>query len=543
MPALPSPESSDTIPLPPRRARVAAETDVLIVGGGPAGIGAALGAAMSGVKVVLAERYGFLGGSATAALVTIFMSYYTRRPRAEQPGSTTLLPTDHGGGEPVIEGVLKTLVNRMVERGGAIPPSPETGFVVPFDPEVLKLVTLELLDEAGVQFLLHSLATGVIGEGKLEGVVFETKSGPLAIKAKTVVDCTGDGDIAEKAGAPFQIGRAVDGSVQPMTLMFTMGEFNKNEFEGYVRRHPDQWHGVHGLRDLVQDATEAEDLELEREDVLFFATPHRREVSVNSTRVIKVLGTNVWDLTYAESEGRRQMGQIAAFLRRYVPGFEKAHIAQSGSTIGVRETRRIMGEYQLTIDDILTARKFDDVIARGSYPIDIHNPDGAGTTLKQLPPGEAYDIPLRCLIPRGTENLLVAGRCISGTHEAHSSYRVMPIAIATGQAAGVCAAIAARAGRAVRDIPTWVVQDELILQGANLGAGLESDAVVGDVMIHEEINEKPQVRTGEENALESGGKEICLVGSEKEIYPLDGDIRKVEADDILVEPDVDADKW
>lgn len=531
MPALPSPESSDTIPLPPRRARVAAEADVLIVGGGPAGIGAALGAAMSGAKVVLAERYGFLGGSATAALVTIFMSFYTRQPQPEQPGATTLLPTDHGQGEPVIEGVLKTLVNRMVERGGAIPPSPETGYVVPFDPEVLKLVTLELLDEAGVQFLFHSLATDIIGESnKVEGVVFETKSGPVAIKAKTVVDCTGDGDVAEKAGAPFQIGRTVDGSVQPMTLMFTMGEFNKKAFEGYVRRHPDQWHGVHGLWDLVQEATEAEELDLAREDVLFFATPHQHAVSVNSTRVIRVQGTSVWDLTYAESEGRRQMGQLAAFLRRYVPGFEKAHIAQSGSSIGVRETRRIVGEYQLTLDDILTARKFDDAIARGSYPIDIHNPDGAGTTLKHLPPGEAYDIPLRCLIPRKTENLLVAGRCISGTHEAHSSYRVMPIAIATGQAAGVCAALAARAGRAVRDIPAWVVQDELLLQGANLGARAKSGAV-GDIVITEEIG------------AESGSESALVKDREKEACPpVDSDI-SAEVDGIHVEVDIDGDKW
>jgi hypothetical protein len=480
MPPLPSPESADTLTLAPRKAKVAAETDVLVVGGGPAGIGAALGAAMSGAKVILAERHGFLGGSATAALVTIFMSFYTRRARPEQPGATTLFPTDHGGGEPIIGGVLEALITRMVERGGAIPPSLHTGFVVPFDPEILKLVSLELLDEAGVQFLFHALASGVIGDHRVEGVVFETKSGPIVIKARTVVDCTGDGDIAARAGVPFEVGRTGDGSVQPMTMMFRVNEFNKYAFEDYVNLHPDQWRGVHGLWDLIRQATEAEELELAREDILFFGTPHRREVSVNSTRIIDVLGTNVWDLTRAESEGRRQMGQIAAFLRRHVPGFERAYIAQSGTTIGVRETRRIIGEYQLTRDDILRARKFDDVIARGSYPIDIHNPKGVGTTLNHLPPGEAYDIPLRSLLPRGAENLLVAGRCISGTHEAHSSYRVMPIAMATGQAAGVCAALAARSGRVTREVPILDVQDVLIMQGAELGFGtFDGEEIIG----------------------------------------------------------------
>src|SRR5258708_24015676 len=162
------------------------------------------------------------------------------------------------------------------------------------------------------------------------------------------------------------------------------------------------------------------------------------------------------------------MRQIAEFLRRYVPGFEKSYAAQSGINIGVRETRRIVGEYQLDAADVLNARKFDDAIARGAYPIDIHSPTGSGTLLKRLPPGEAYDIPLRCLMPRSTEGLIVAGRCISGTHEAHSSYRVMPIVMSTGQAAGVCAALAARSGAAIRDVPAREVQREHLRQGESL---------------------------------------------------------------------------
>jgi hypothetical protein len=250
--------------------------------------------------------------------------------------------------------------------------------------------------------------------------------------------------------------------------MFRIVDFERTAFEAYVRDHPGEWRGVHGLWDLVRRATAAGELDLPREDVLFFATPHEREISVNSTRITRVLGVDVWDLSYAEWCGRQQMRQIAAFLRKYVPGFERAYVAQSGVNVGVRETRRICGDYQLTVEDVLGARKFDDAIARGAYPVDIHNPDGKGTVLKHVPLGEAYDIPLRCLLPRGIENIIVAGRCISGTHEAHSSYRVMPIVMATGQAAGVCAALAAHAGASPRGVPVADVQRELLCQGASL---------------------------------------------------------------------------
>ena len=474
MPSLKRPEEPKRIELPPRRALLAADTDVLVVGGGPAGIGAALGAAQAGARVVLAERYGFLGGNATAALVMPLMSFHTATPTKEKKGATTLLPTDHGPGEAIIAGALKTLLERLVKAGGAIEPSLETGYVVPFDPEWFKLIALELLDEAGVQFVFHAFASGVLGkDGRVEGAIFETKSGPLAVRARVTIDCSGDGDVAVQAGAPSEVGRA-DGLVQPMTLMFRVVEFQRRNFEAYVAQNPKQWRGVHGLWDLVREASQAGDLRLPREDILFFATPHEEEVSVNSTRVTRVLGTDVWDLSYAEWASRKQMRQIAEFLRRYVPGFEQSYVAQSGVQVGVRETRRVLGDYQLTADDVLAARKFDDAIARGAYPIDIHNPTGTGTVLKRLPPGEAYDIPLRCLMPRSTDGLLVAGRCISGTHEAHSSYRVMPIVMATGQAAGVCGALAARRGVLPRDIRAREVQSELARQGASLRRELKA---------------------------------------------------------------------
>jgi hypothetical protein len=467
VPTLKRPDDAPRIELPPREALLAGDTDVLVVGGGPAGLGAALGAVQAGARVILAERYGFLGGNATAALVMPLMSFHTQMPTKERRGATTLLPTDHGPGEAVVGGALAKLLARLVSVGGAIPPTLATGYVVPFDPEWFKIVALDLLDEAGVQLLFHAFASGVLGENKVEGVVFETKSGPLAIRAKVTVDCTGDADVAVQAGTPTEIGRT-DGLVQPMTLMFRMAEFQRAAFETYVKDNPKEWRGVHGLWDLVRQATAAGELKLPREDILFFATPHEGEVSVNSTRVTRVLGTDVWDLSYAEWMSRRQMRQIAEFLRRYVPGFEKSYVMQSGVNVGVRETRRIVGDYQLTADDVLSARKFEDAIARGAYPVDIHNPTGTGTVLKRLPPGEAYDIPLRSLMPKNAENLVVAGRCISGTHEAHSSYRVMPIVMATGQAAGVTAAIAARRGARARDVSVREIQHELVRQGASL---------------------------------------------------------------------------
>ena len=470
MPPLQRPERAKSISMSPREAMLAGAADVLVVGGGPAGLGAAVGAASAGADVILAERYGFLGGSATVGLVMPMMSFYNeaRAVRASDPAADLrLLPSDHGPGEAVIGGVLALFLNQLYAAGGAIPPSRATGYTVPFDPEQYKLVSQKLLDDAGVRFLLHAFASGVAGEGTPEGVVFETKSGPVVIQARAIVDCTGDGDIAAAAGSQFELGRDEDGLVQPMTLMFRIVEFDRPSFAAYAREHPDQWRGVLGLWDLIREAEAAGELDLPREELLFFATPHEREVSVNSTRVSGI-GTDVWELTEAEWLSRRQMRQIGEFLRNRVPGFADAYIAQSGTAIGVRETRRIVGEYQLTAEDVLACRTFEDAIARGSYPIDMHDPQGKGTILRRLPAGGAYEIPLRCLLPDGVDRLLVAGRCISVTHEAQSSYRVTPIAMATGHAAGVCAAIAAATNERPRDVDHRAVQVELVRQGANL---------------------------------------------------------------------------
>jgi len=274
--------------------------------------------------------------------------------------------------------------------------------------------------------------------------------------------------------------RDEDQLAQPMTLMFRMAGFDRRPFAAYVRQHPDQWRGVLGLWDLIREAQEAGELELPREDLLFFATSHEQEVSVNSTRVGGVLGTDAWQLSEAEWIARRQMRQIGRFLRNRVPGFADSYIAQSATTIGVRETRRLAGEYRLTAEDVLACRQFADAIARGSYPIDIHDPKGKGTVLKRLPAGGAHDIPLRCLIPHDVERVVLAGRCISGTHEAQSSYRVTPIAMATGHAAGICAAIAAATNQRPRNVDHRAVQAELIRQGANLRPEIVERAQLAD---------------------------------------------------------------
>ena len=473
MPALKRPDETVRLPLPPRQALLGGETDVLVVGGGPAGLGAAIAAADAGARVVLAERYGFLGGNATAALVMPLMSFHTQMPTAEKKGATTLLPTDHGPGDAVVHGVLARLLERLVRAGGAIAPSLETGYTVPFDPEWFKLIALELLDEAGVEFLFHAFASGVLPRS--EGVVFETKSGPLAIRAKVIIDCTGDGDVAVQAGAPYEVGRA-DGLVQPMTLMFRVTEFLRTEFdelrarqpEGMARRARPVGAGAPGDRGgRAQPAARGHALFChaarergQRQQHPRYARARRRCLGPELCRVVQ---------PPPDAPDRR-------FPAALCPRASRTRTScKAACRSGVRETRRVLGEYQLTADDVLGARKFDDAIARGAYPVDIHNPKGSGTVLKRLPAGEAYDIPLRCLLPRNTERVIVAGRCISGTHEAHSSYRVMPIVMATGQAAGVCAALAAHTGITPRQVPVREVQRELVRQRASL----RRDLVVG----------------------------------------------------------------
>jgi hypothetical protein len=409
--------------------------DVLVCGGGPAGIAAAVAAARNGADTLLVERYGFLGGMATAGLVNPFMTWFA-------------------ASEQIIHGIFQEILDRLASKGGY-----GGGQTHAFDPEILKVVADEICIESGVRLLLHAFVSGARVEGStIESASITCKPRTMSLSASTYVDATGDGDLAFLSGVRCEKGRAGDGLSQPMTLNFRMANVDLDRIPS-----------GQGITELYLKAREQGRIDCPRNDVLFFLTTRDGEVHFNTTRVIRRDGTDAADLTAAEIEARKQVAQIVEFLKSDVPGFEDAYLQVTGVQIGVRETRRIVGEYVLTAEDILSARKFDDCIARGSYPVDIHDPDGGGTVLRHLPPGESYDIPYRCLVPLGIDNLLVAGRPISSTHEAHSSIRIMPIACAIGEAAGTAAAICAGESVAPRRLDVNVLQQRLLAQGANLG--------------------------------------------------------------------------
>jgi hypothetical protein len=409
--------------------------DVLVAGGGPAGLAAAVAAARSRARTALVERYGFLGGMATAGLVNPFMAFHVR-------------------GQPIIGGILAEVVERLKAAGGWS--SPRTHLA--FDAEALKFVADDMCREAGVKLLLHSwVAAPTVKRGRIESLAIENKSGRQQLAARVYVDATGDADLAARAGVPCNVGREEDGLTQPMTLCFRMADVA-------VERMPPHQE----INRLYDEARAAGEISNPRENVLYFYLPAPGVVHFNTTRVVRRSGVNADDLTAAELEGRRQVKEMAAFLKAHVPGFEQAYLQTMAPQIGVRETRRIAGEYVVTGADILEARKFGDAVARGNYPIDIHNPAGGGTVIQGLPPGESYDLPYRCMIPRRIGNLLVAGRSVSATHEAQAALRIMPICMALGQAAGIAAAMCARRELAPKDLPYRNLRRALRRQGANL---------------------------------------------------------------------------
>jgi ribulose 1,5-bisphosphate synthetase/thiazole synthase len=408
--------------------------DVIIVGGGTAGVAAAVAARRNGADAILIERYGFLGGTMTAGLVNPFMTF-------------------HAGEEQIIQGIFQEILDRLESLNGYDERTKA------FDNEVMKLVTDQMVMEAGVKLLLHTyVVDAIMQENTIRGVEIYNKSGRQAILGKVVVDASGDGDVAVMAGAVYEKGRKEDGLTQPMTLNFKMGgvDVEKMPAEREINR-------------LFEEAKSKGKVRIPRENVLWFPTIRKGEVHFNTTRVVKADGTKVEDLTYAEVEGRRQMVELVRFLKEKVSGFEDAYLLMSGTQIGIRETRRIIGEYVLTGEDIVEAKKFKDVVARGSYPIDIHSPTGEGTVIKSPPFDSSYDIPFRCLVPKRIDNLLIAGRCVSGTHEAQAAIRVIPIVVAIGQAAGTAAALAARLDTPPRELDVSLLQKTLRDQGANLG--------------------------------------------------------------------------
>jgi len=442
---------------------------VLVIGGGNAGCAAALGAARHGARTVLVERYGFLGGTATAAMVGPWMTF-------------------HSGTERIVGGIAQEMVERLMALGGSpghiADASDYVPTITPFDPEVHKALLFDMMRESGVQLLLHAYFLEAICDDRthaVRGARVATVAGVREYRATITVDASADAYVAASAGVEVQTGDA-RGRVQPASLMFRLSHVDLGETARYLRENANEMRtslpaaardaasltAVAGLYALWNRARERGDVDIPRELVSFFISPYPDEVSVNMTRVTGIDPLDPDDLTRAEIEARAQAMALLAFFRRDVPGFANARIAATGTQIGIRESRRIVGLYTLTAADVLGARMFDDAVARSAYPIDIHNPAGAGTTTFRLPPGASYEIPYRCLVPARVDALLVAGRCISTTHEALASTRLTPTVMTLGQAAGTAAAQCVRERAEPRDIDASALRAALTHDGVDL---------------------------------------------------------------------------
>jgi len=447
---------------PQRSLPVRMEVDVLVVGGGPSGIIAAQAAAEDGLKVALIESRSFLGGNMTIGLP--ILGFLGQK------------------GNQIIKGLPQKFISRLAAQGAASEhrPCPLHMSLTLVEPEAVKNVALDMLTEAGIDVLLYAFFAGVIIEDNhLRGVIIESKSGREAILAKVIIDCSGDADVAYRAGVPCEQGNE-SGGVQPPTLMFCLAGVDTEKLRTSIAEEPRtyltdfipaEYFGqnnqfiVVGLRSLVQKAQQ-DGLSLPTERTIVITGLRKGEVWVNMTRVNGVDGTNPASLTHGEIEGRRQIVDIQKYLIDYVPGFENAYFTKMAPFIGIRETRRIVGEYIMTSDDVLGCARFDDAIAVASYPLDLHHPQGGGCTLQWC--GDCYDIPYRSLVPLGIDNLLVAGRCISTTHEAMSAIRVMAPCMAMGEAAGRAAKMAVRENVAPGKVNISKLQTELIEKGAYL---------------------------------------------------------------------------
>ncbi len=462
-----------TISEPSRDIPIVAEADVVVCGGGPGGFPAAIAAARHSAKTVLIERYGFMGGLATAGLIAPILGHTGSEGGRSVPGGIArgLLSST-----PVVEGILREITERMHAIGGA-PTWDEAlkEWGIRFDAEALKLVIDEMCQEAGVELMLHTLVTGVVKEGEtIAAVIIEGKSGRQAVTGKVFIDATGDADVAHRAGAPTTHGRAFDGRGEAMGSFFHLAGFEPLD----EQREKE-------LREMIEHEMEDGRFHFYNPAFLSHNTHHNDHTSPNVTRVGGDSSVSL-DMTRGELSIRHDVWELVRYLRANVAGFEDCYVQQTSPQIGPRESRQIVGPYALTGDDVHDGKKFADAIARGSWWIDIHCPMGqvypvhlCTTECPQgadcpywaaehdkmrsrndlyPPKGDWYDIPYRCLLSVGVPNLLSSGRCISATHEGMAGSRVMGTCVAIGQAAGTAAAVAAAQGIALAEVDVAELQ-------------------------------------------------------------------------------------
>lgn len=452
--------------------------DVIVCGGGPSGFVAAIAAGRAGAKTLLVERYGFVGGMATSAWL----------------GPISPM---HFGDERVVAGIPEEFVERMRINGGSTGhlrctnPHGSGAYLGFYDREHYKWTALQMLQEAGVKLLFHSFIADVRVEGDtVTAIEVSNKSGKTWYTSKVFVDATGDGDVAAKAGAEHTVGNS-EGVSQPGTLMFDMANVDTKALKKYMDEHREdfEWasemvalapfsprlqqeHFVgQGFLDLIAKGVKEDDLYIGRDSLLFLTTTHPGLIHFNSTRIAGLDGRDAESLTEGEIDGRRQVMSVSDYIIKNVPGFENAYLAGTGTQIGIRESRHITGEYVITGEDVVNGRKFDDVVARGYFPVDIHNLKGKTGYVGGgvwADPADSYDIPLRTLIPIRLNGLVMAGRAISATHEAHGSLRTQGGAMGIGHAAGVLAAEAALRDEQPREVPYQAVEKVLLDQNASL---------------------------------------------------------------------------